>query len=192
MGVRNTSSENLPGETGQRRSGATENTRETVDQPARWFQAGVECSNRGEHLQALEYFETALREKVGSPTDVAAVLPAEAVLCNARGNVLFLLDLNQGALDSYSRAIRLDPNYVLPHMGRGHLFRYMDMLPEALAAYEAALVLEPNNALAHYGRGHVLRDLKNLSGALEAYEVAFSLNPDAPPTYYGKATLTFE
>ncbi len=170
------------------------NARETVADPADWFRAGVECSNRGEHLQALEYFESALRAKT-NPTDAesaeTADLPSEAVLCNARGNVLFLLDLNQGALDSYSRAIRLDSEYVLPHMGRGHIFRYMDMLPEALEAYEAAIALEPTNALAHYGRGHVLRDLKRLPAALEAYETAFMLNPDAPPTYYGKATLTF-
>lgn len=187
-GARNLSSEHRSGET---YPSNYIDAQATSGQRSEWFAAGVECSNRGDYPQALEYFEAALREYIGASQADCPDLPPEAVLFNARGNVLFLLDLNQGALESYSRAIRLDPQYVLPHMGRGHIFRYMDMLPEALAAYEAAIALDPTNALAHYGRGHVLRDLKRLSEALEAYETAFSLNPDAPPTYYGKATLTF-
>lgn len=166
----------------------------SIQPPTEWYGAGIACSNDGDHQTALEYFDAAL-DRLNSAATLTANekvgLPSEAVLRNARGNVLFLLDLNQGALDSYSQAIRLDANYVLPHMGRGHVFRYMDMLHEALAAYEQAIALDPENALAHYGRGHVLRDLGQLPDALEAYEVAFSINPDAPPTYYGKATLTF-
>jgi tetratricopeptide (TPR) repeat protein len=189
MSLRDTPPENLSGTAGRK---IHSDAQESVGDPADWFSAGIGCSNRGDHFQALEYFEAALREKTGSSQGAAAGLPSESVLCNARGNVLFLLDLNQGALDAYSRAIRLDPAYVLPHMGRGHIFRYLDMLPEALKSYEAAIALDQMNALAHYGRGHVLRDLKQLPAALEAYETAFMLNPDAPPTYYGKATLTFE
>lgn len=163
-----------------------------ITAPGEWYAAGVACSNGGDHQTALEYFDAALQHWSRDASAAANDgLPVEAVLRNARGNVLFLLDLNQGALDSYSQAIRLDGQYVLPHMGRGHVFRYMDMLSEALSAYEAALALDPENALAHYGRGHVLRDLGRLPDALEAYEVAFGINPDAPPTYYGKATLTF-
>lgn len=189
MSLRDTPSEKAAGLSGRQNYS---DARETTGDPADWFAAGVSCSNQGEHFQALEYFDAALREKRDASVEIAETLPSEAVLCNARGNVLFLLDLTQGALDSYSRAILLDPTYVAPHLGRGHIFRYMDMLPEALAAYQAAVALDSTNALGHYGCGHVLRDLKRLPEALEAYETAFMLNPDAPPTYYGKATLTFD
>lgn len=107
----------------------------------------------GNALQALERFDEACAAYERALTKA----PRADIWC-ARGSALKKAGDLAAALDSYERALALDPAYALAQHYRANTLRALGRKPEAIAAYRAALALgadatELGFALAALGEG---------------------------------------
>ncbi len=94
------------------------------------------------------------------------------------------------ALDSYQRAIRLDPTYALPHAGMAERVYYQaiylsarprEIVPAALASLARALQLDPSASDAHLARGIFSAFYEyNWKAADEHFAEAMELDPACP------------
>jgi len=170
--------------------------------PVGILEEGIAHHERGEHARALAIYERILAHDSTHPDALRllgvimaqtgelarglqlldkalAVAPTTtAVVLDNRGSVLQRLNRDGEALDSYDRAIGIDPSYPPVHFNRGVLLQKLRQFGAALAAFERYIALAPGVARAHYQRGNVLRDLKQLDAAVASYDQALLLKPD--------------
>lgn len=76
---------------------------------------------------------------------------------NNRGIVLKKTINLQAAIDDYTKAIELNPNYAEAYFNRGNVYsyrnNYLKSYSQAIADYTQAINLNPNFASAYQGRG---------------------------------------
>jgi predicted O-linked N-acetylglucosamine transferase (SPINDLY family) len=101
-----------------------------------------------------------------------------AEVCCNRGNALTMLSRHAEALDSYDKAIALQPNYAFSHIGRGNALSALGMHEQALPSYERAIALAPEFPMGHYNLGRLLGEIGRLPEALACFDKAISLNPN--------------
>lgn len=70
-----------------------------------------------------------------------------------RGNDLYSQKDLQGAIVSYSQAIRLDPGYCKAYNNRGNILALLGKYELAIKDFDSALILDPAFADAYLGRG---------------------------------------
>lgn len=99
-------------------------------------------------------------------------------------NAQFSGDLD-GALDGYSEAIRLMPNYAEAYNNRGNVRRDKGDLQGALQDYDEAIRLKPD-APVFYNRGTMRSDKGDLDGALQDFNEAIRLKPDYADAYVNR------
>ena len=85
----------------------------------------------------------------------------------SRGLVLGNLGRHEEALESFDRAIELDPNDALAWLSRGAALGNLGRHQEALESFDKAIELDPNNALAWFNRGRALYALGRHQEALD-------------------------
>lgn len=134
--------------------------------------AAVQTYETGELDQALAM---AQRLCLSHP-DVAMVHNVHGVIAAERGD-------RQTAIDSYRRAIELDPGNCDVHFNLGNVLRSNGDLNGALASYRAALQYRPNDTDALFNMAGVLRGLGDLGNATKMYQVLVELAPDDPEAH---------
>ncbi len=82
------------------------------------------------------------------------------------------------ALDTYQRALALNPNSDQLYYNRGVALDALKQFDAALESYERAVALNPNLAVAWYNRGATLDDVGRFEAALASHEKAIALNPE--------------
>lgn len=90
------------------------------------------------------------------------------------------------AIDAYTRALRLNPNYAAAYVNRGNAKNALSQHQAALADYDTALRLNPNFAAAYYNRGNAERALGQYQAALTDYDKALRLNPNDAEAYINR------
>ena len=65
-------------------------------------------------------------------------------------------DLFKESEVEYHKALEIDPNFTLAHLGLGNALTRSNRLEEALTEYRSAIDLEPNSALLHYNFANTL------------------------------------
>ena len=92
----------------------------------------------------------------------AQLVPQDAQLQLARGDLACQMDDFNMARDAYGFALTLDPS-ARAHLGRARAHHGLSNLNEALADYDKALQLQPDLADAQNGRNRVRQQLTDLS-----------------------------
>ncbi|MBW4471801.1 MAG: tetratricopeptide repeat protein [Stenomitos rutilans HA7619-LM2] len=87
------------------------------------------------------------------------------------------LDLSQEALDSFDKAIGLEPDHYGIWNNRGLVLRKLKRFEEALDSFDKAIELKPD-AYPWRNRGLVLENLERYDEALCSYDKALELKPD--------------
>jgi len=87
----------------------------------------------------------------------------------------------EGALQSFTWAIQLEPDFVLAYVARSALYLAQGDIRLALADADSALAADPVNASAHALRGEALRLRGRPRSALEAFDQALTLDPALGP-----------
>jgi tetratricopeptide (TPR) repeat protein/S1-C subfamily serine protease len=108
-----------------------------------------------------------------------------------QGSVLGKLKRYQEAIDSYSRAIALNPDFTEAYINRGLTYYYLKQYDKALADYNKAIALNPDDAMAYSSRGATYYYLKQYDKALADYNKAIALNPDDAEAYYNRG-ITYD
>jgi len=100
-----------------------------------------------------------------------------------------IASLNRGkpekALESFERAVELDPQDATGYLGRANALNTIGKWERSLADYTRALDLDPNLTNAYVNRGVAYAHLGEAQKAIADYEKALALDPkiDNPPTF---------
>jgi tetratricopeptide (TPR) repeat protein len=93
------------------------------------------------------------------------------------------------AIDHYTAAMRLDPNYSEYFNERGNLLLKLGRLVEADSDYSQAIALGPPYFEVWTNLGHCRRLQGRLEEALDAYERSLDLRPDQPMVWLVRAQV---
>ena len=94
-----------------------------------------------------------------------------------RGNAFIRSGDIDRAIESFSKALRLNPNYAGALIGRGVALCKKGDYENAMADLSEALYLDPKSAKAYYYRGSVLSTKGDYAGAIADYDCSLRLRP---------------
>lgn len=95
-----------------------------------------------------------------------------------QGNRLYEQGRYQEAVESYDKALAIDPKYAAAWNNRGLALDNLGKHQEAVESYDKALALDPKLAPAWYNRGNALDNLGKYQEAAEALRRALRLDPN--------------
>jgi Tfp pilus assembly protein PilF len=122
-------------------------------------------------------------------SDVIGKFPC-AVAYNNRG--LAYDDSNYDrAIEDYTQAIMIDPNYVLPYINRGLAYKSKGNYDRAIEDYTQAIMIDPKNALAYNNRGGVYHAKGDNDRAIEDLTQAILLNPKGVQFYNNRGSAYY-
>ena len=87
------------------------------------------------------------------------------------------------AINSYKKAISLQPHSTIIYTNMGLALKNQGKLDSAIAAYKKSISLNPNYAEAYNNIGNALKEQGNIEEAIEAYKRCISLKPDYAVAY---------
>jgi tetratricopeptide (TPR) repeat protein len=131
-----------------------------------------------------------LLEQEGDFEGAAAALNEVLSLAGTRADLYVMLGEDQRqaekyseAIQSFRRALELDPQVSGAHYGLGMTFRSLGDVLAARSEFELALKLNPDDALAHYLLGRLLIMQKEPVEAAHHLEESIRLKPDLADAY---------
>ncbi|MEM7743302.1 MAG: tetratricopeptide repeat protein [Pseudomonadota bacterium] len=125
----------------------------------------------------------------------------ERAVAADRTSVQYLVDLAQvqimshdqmGAIESFRRALKLDPGIVPAWLNLGLLLMHTDRVDEAAGCFEKAAKLNPKLIDAHNGLGVVRQRQRRLGDAAAAFERAAKLDPNNPELCSNLGSVLYE
>lgn len=93
------------------------------------------------------------------------------------------------AIQYYSSAIDLKPDYTASLLQRGLCYSAIKKSKLALADYDKLLLIDPQHVLAHNNRGTVYHALHEYDLALKSYDRAIELDPAYAVAYYNRGVV---
>ena len=90
------------------------------------------------------------------------------------------------AIEAYTSAIALDPNYAAAYYNRGNAYKNKGQYDRAIEDYNKAIALDPNLAYAYHNRGTAYSDKGQYDRAIEDYNKAIALDPNLAYAYYNR------
>lgn len=97
----------------------------------------------------------------------------------------------QGTVDSYTKALELDPEYYAAYINRGNVYVELKQYQKALDDFNAALQFG-DVPLAYAGRGDAYYGMEEYNQAVEEYKTALSMNPGSAHCHCSLALTYFE
>ena len=117
--------------------------------------------------------------------------PASARGFVKQGTLLMSRNKVDAAIESYTRAIELRPNYAEAYVNRGLARRAKGDLAGSIEDYEKAASIDPMSiqgnrfvAQAYNNRGFIKLDALDVENAIQDFTTAIKINPDDPDHYY--------
>ena len=104
--------------------------------------------------------------------------PSAIVLHNILGAAYSKSGRNEEALESFTKAVNIGPNYPDAHNNLGATFRVLGRQTEAIESYRKALAIKPDYAEAFYNLGNALNDLGRQEEAMVNYAKALEVKPN--------------
>ncbi len=100
------------------------------------------------------------------------------------GNANVTLEKYEEAIEDYTRAIDLNPQYAEAYNNRGIANRHLVKFEEAIEDYNKAIKLNPQLVTPYYNRGTAKATLGKRQEAIEDYNKVIKLNPKYVEAYY--------
>jgi tetratricopeptide (TPR) repeat protein len=126
------------------------------------------------------------RPGIALPTPPVIVSQATAESFFQRGEQRYWKDDFRGAIDNYTQAIRLNPNFAYAYINRGLCRFQLKDFQRAIADYTQTIRLNPNFAYAYLDRGDARLQLKDFQGAIADYTQTIRLNPNFAYAYINR------
>ncbi len=92
----------------------------------------------------------------------------------------------QGAIESFTQAIKLNPDYSAAYNQRGDAFYRLEKYEKAQSDSSEAIRLNPKDANAYYDRGFTLYTLNNYNGAIADFSQAITIDSTNADAYYAR------
>ena len=100
------------------------------------------------------------------------------LLFNIKGACYAGLRKHEDAVNQYSKAIEIEPNYAKAHFNLGGTFQDLGLLDESIQSYKKCIEIEPEYSEAFNNLGNVYRELGQYDLAIKSFKAALSLNPN--------------
>jgi tetratricopeptide (TPR) repeat protein len=97
----------------------------------------------------------------------------------------------KGAIEDYTKAIKLKPDYAEVYYKRG-IYRNLNHYKGGIEDYSKAIEINPNYAEAYYNRGKSRSSIGDEEGAIEDFSRAIELKSDDAITYYFRAADLYQ
>ncbi|MEH2048891.1 tetratricopeptide repeat protein [Nostoc sp.] len=97
-----------------------------------------------------------------------------------------------GAIEDYTQAIEINPNYANAYMNRGLAHYDLGDNQAAIEDYNQAIKINPNYANAYINRGLARYDLGDKQTAIEDYNQAIEINPNDANAYYNRGLARYD
>jgi tetratricopeptide (TPR) repeat protein len=117
--------------------------------------------------------------------------PASAKELVKKGTLLMSRNKVDAAIESYSRAIELSPNYAEAYVNRGMARRAKGDLAGSIEDYEKARSINPKTiqgnrfvAQAYSNRGFIKLNDLDVDNAIQDFTIAIEINSNEPDHYY--------
>lgn len=94
------------------------------------------------------------------------------------------------AIEAYTKAIELQPDYAAAYNNRGSAYDELGKYDEAIRDYDRAIELQPDDPMAYNNRGSAYGELGKYDEAIRDYDRAIELRPDDPKAYNNRG-LTY-
>lgn len=88
------------------------------------------------------------------------------------------------AIEYYSKAISIDPNFVKAYSKRGGVYGMLERYNEAIADFTKAISIDPNFKWAYFGRGFAYTCLEKYNEAIADYTKTVSIDPNYIDVFY--------
>ena len=95
-----------------------------------------------------------------------------------KGNALIEQGNYTQAIQSFDKALAIDPNDKCALEGKGYALHNLGNYTEAIQYYDKALAIDPNDKYALNSKGGVLDSLGNHTQAIQYYDKALSIDPN--------------
>jgi tetratricopeptide (TPR) repeat protein len=93
------------------------------------------------------------------------------------------------AVNSYAKAIELNPHLALAHLNRGLAYLALDEPGKALFDFNQTVRNEPKNAAGYFNRGVALGRLGRNKEALDSYNQALRFKPDYAEAMFNRSLI---
>ena len=140
-----------------------------------YLQRGIEAHQNDNLDDAIEYYTEVIRL---DPADIDIV-----AVYNNRGNAYGNKGDNDSAIDDYTKAIDIEPNFTNAYYNRGIAYRNKGDNDSAIDDYTKAIDIKPNFANAYYNRGVAYWDKGDYDSAIADHTKAIQLNPNYAEAY---------
>jgi len=101
-----------------------------------------------------------------------------------RGNAQFDSEKYGQAIESYKKAIAINPDYADAHYNLGIAYRKQGEYDLAIASYQKAIAINPDDAKAHYNLGYAYRKQGKYDLEIKSYKKAIAIDPDLAKAHY--------
>tara|TARA_B100000787_G_C16192681_1_gene298508 strand:+ start:1275 stop:3038 length:1764 start_codon:yes stop_codon:yes gene_type:complete len=99
------------------------------------------------------------------------------LLINISGACFNSLGQYENAIESYEKAIAINPDYVDAHYNLGNIYRQIDQLDNAIECHQRVIDINPSHEEAQYNLGVSLFESGFLFEAIDHFEKALVINP---------------
>ena len=95
----------------------------------------------------------------------------------------------KGAISNYSKAVEIDPGFVVAYLNRGYTYSRLGEHEKAISDYNKAIELNPRYAIAYNNRGFVYRKMGEYDKAIADFTKAIELDPKYATAYYNRGNI---
>lgn len=153
-------------------------------------------------LDALRAGADPITDEVLADLRAESLAPAAPVLLSAvsadasanflRGRQHHIYDQARPALDAYSTAVEIDPEYTLAYYYRGLLLAQQRRWSDALADFRKVNELDPEQPYAHQLAGRMYSQTERYRQAAQAFSEAIQIDPSVAEFYVDRAGAYME
>ena len=104
-------------------------------------------------------------------------------VCNLYAFTLYYLKKFDAAVEYWSKAIKINPNYIEAYNGRGNAFIELQKLDEAIINFYQAIKIKPNYSQAYHGKAYTFMNSLKLDEAIINFNQAIKINPNYANAY---------
>lgn len=118
--------------------------------------------------------------------------PANALTQNALGLAYVCMTMNVPAVERFSMAIQLKPDYATAYLNRGQVFLSTAQYEMAIQDFTWAIEQDPTIAVFYWKRGRALFGLRRYEDAERDFEHAIHFDPSDPNGYFGRGQVLYQ
>lgn len=158
-----------------------------------WHNRGsILAGGRGDFEGAIAAYDRAIELRpsfVPALRDRGFALSQWSQALRAEGNTSMANAKINEALESFDRALNINPNDHQSLVGRAIAFSHQGRYDESLNAFDKAQEIQPQDPLILVNRGLVLERMGRYNEAIDAYDEALKIQPGFPPAVRSKNQL---